>query len=410
MNLVVKLLSFVNLPEAHSVGLAKLITFIIFAALVYLTGRFFKWFSIKFLIKGLLNRFQSWKNALLEHNFFAGVGYLAAGILAKMFLPLFFPPEYASFYEFGSKLISIYMMICFLILVNTVLSIIVVFYGKNPNLPVKGSVQAIKIVVNCLGILVILSFMLGKKPSALLATLGVMASVFMLVFKDPIMGLVATFQLHFNDMLRIGDWIEMPKHGADGDVIDISLTNVSVQNWDKTIVTIPSYDLISSSFKNWRGMSNAGGRRVKRAIKVDVRTIKFLDKTLFNRLKKIELLTDYMDKKEKEIEEYNNTHNINDNILNARHLTNIGTFRAYCEAYLNSRDFIHKTYTSMVRQLEPDSEGLPLEIYTFISDIRWVQYEAYQADIFDHFFAVMPEFELAPFQDPSGRDFEKLAK
>ncbi|MGB2578744.1 miniconductance mechanosensitive channel [Elusimicrobium simillimum] len=410
MQLLLKLFVFLSVPEAYALIIAKLISIAVFGFFVWFVGYLCRKLSEKYLIDKIFKgRFNSWHNALKNANFFAALGYVFAGIIGQLCINFFFPAEFERFNAFGVKLINLYFQVCILIIINKILSLINSFYGHNPNVPVKGIVQAVKILVNFMGILIILALILGKEPTVLIASLGVFASVAMLVFKDPILGLTASFQLSLNNMLRIGDWIEMPKHGADGDVIDISLTSVRVQNWDKTIVSIPAYDLISSSFKNWRGMSDAGGRRIKRAINIDVQTIKFIDAAMLQKLKKIELLKDYIERKEKEIAQYNETHNITDSLLNGRNLTNVGTFRAYCEAYIRSRDYIHKTFTSMIRQLEPGPQGLPLEVYCFTATTEWLAYEAYQSDLFDHLFAVMKDFDLKPFQNPSSGDISGLA-
>jgi miniconductance mechanosensitive channel len=210
-------------------------------------------------------------------------------------------------------------------------------------------------------------------------------------------------------MVQIGDWIEMPKYGADGDVIDISLHTVKVQNWDKTITTIPTHALIADSFKNWKGMSEAGGRRIKRSIYIDMTSIKFCDEEMLERFKKIRYIQQYINDKTEEIEEYNKRLGIDtDSLVNGRHLTNIGTFRAYIVQYLKNHPRIHKGMTQIVRQLEPTEKGLPIEIYAFTNDTAWAAYESIQSDIFDHILAVVPEFDLRLFQNPSGHDLRRL--
>jgi miniconductance mechanosensitive channel len=281
-------------------------------------------------------------------------------------------------------------------------------FGKNPNIPVKGLIQFLKIFVNFFGILIIFALLIGKGPAYFISAMGLMASVLMIVFKDTILGLTASWQLAMNKMLRIGDWIEMVSHNVDGEVMDISLTTVSVQNWDKTIVMIPAYDLISKPFINWRGINEAGGRRIKRAVNIDMQSIKFVDEEMFKRLKKFELLRGYLEAKETEIKEYNKTRDVKESLYNGRYLTNIGTFRAYCQAYIKSRPYINGKLTQMVRQLSPCAQGLPLEIYCFTSTTNWIPYENYQSDIFDHILSVMEEFGLSVFQNPTGWNFKSL--
>ena len=410
MELILNFLTALHTPQKYAAVSARLSSLIAFILILWLMAYLCRVITEKLIIDKIFkNRFQKWHGALKHGNFFAAVGYLAAGLIAGTFISFFFPEQYPKFSALGSKLLSAYMQICVLILINKALSIVSHFYGNNPNMPVKGIIQALKILINFFGVLVILASFFGKEPLFFISALGIIASVLMLVFKDPILGLTASFQLSMNDMLRIGDWIEVPKHGADGNVIDISLTTVRVQNWDNTIVSVPAYDLISSSFKNWRGMSESGGRRVKRAINIDLQTIKFVDAEILKKLKKIELLSDYLENKEKDIAEYNSHHNVAENIVNGRNLTNIGTFRVYCEAYIKSRPYIHQKFTAMVRQLEPGPQGLPLEIYCFTNTVAWVEYETFQSDLFDHFFSIMKEFDLKPFQNPGSADIAAVA-
>ncbi|MEH7010449.1 mechanosensitive ion channel family protein, partial [Neobacillus niacini] len=236
-----------------------------------------------------------------------------------------------------------------------------------------------------------------------------LSAVLLIVFKDSLLGLVAGIQLAANDMVRVGDWIEMPKYEADGDIIDISLNTVKVQNFDKTITTIPSYALISDSFKNWRGMQASGGRRIKRSLFIDTKSITFCSEEMIEKFKTIQFLSEYITTKEHEIAEYNAMNEINrHNPVNGRALTNIGIFRTYINQYLQHHPGISQEMTLLVRQLAPTENGLPLEIYAFTNDIRWHVYETIQSDIFDHLFAVAPEFGLHIFQNPSGNDFRNM--
>ncbi|MNJ40449.1 Miniconductance mechanosensitive channel YbdG [compost metagenome] len=255
------------------------------------------------------------------------------------------------------------------------------------------------------GILVI-SNLIGQSPVILLSGIGALSAVTMLVFKDSILGLVAGIQLTSNDMLRVGDWIEMPKYEADGSITDISLNTVKIQNWDKTITTIPTYAMISDSFKNWRGMQISGGRRIKRSIYIDTSSISFCTPEMIQEFKKIHYLKDYITAKEQEIDEYNVRHEIDrTSLVNGRALTNIGVFRAYIQRYLENHPGVHKDMTLMVRQLAPQETGLPIEIYVFANSTEWAIYEGIQSDIFDHILAIAPSFELRLFQNPTGHDF-----
>ncbi|MBF0198287.1 MAG: mechanosensitive ion channel [Planctomycetes bacterium] len=279
--------------------------------------------------------------------------------------------------------------------------------NQSMRRPIKGYVQMITIFMYFLGSLLIIAIILEKDLTAIFAGLGALTAVILLVFKDTILGLVASIQITSNHLIKIGDWIEIDKYGADGDVIDISLHTIKVQNWDKTITSIPTYALISDSFKNWRGMSESGGRRIKRSLSIDVSSIHFCSEALLEKLCKVDLLEDYLQQVNQEIDEYNTKDVKNTgNLINGRHLTNIGIFRKYVEAYLHKHPKVHKSMTFLVRHLEPGPNGLPIQIYVFSSDQVWSHYESIQADIFDHILAAVPEFELRVFQNPNGYDFQ----
>jgi miniconductance mechanosensitive channel len=245
----------------------------------------------------------------------------------------------------------------------------------------------------------------------LLSGVGAMTAVLLLVFKDTILGLVASIQLSANDMVRVGDWIEMPACGADGDVIEVALHTVKVQNWDKTITTIPTYRLIADSFKNWRGMSEAGGRRIKRSIHIDQQSIRFLTDDEITKLKRFALLREHFESKRRELDEASGQ--LGDaahEVVNRRRLTNIGVFRAYVRSYLRAHAQVHDAMTLMVRHLEPGPEGLPIQIYCFTKTTEWLPYEDIQSDIFDHLLAILPEFGLRVFQQPAGSDLSELVR
>ena len=288
-------------------------------------------------------------------------------------------------------------------------------YARRPEArsrPIKGYVQVVKIVVFCGAAILMIAVLIEQSPLLLLSGLGAMAAVLLLVFKDTILSLVASVQLTSNDMLRVGDWIEMPSMNADGDVIDIALHTVKVQNFDKTITTIPTHRLISDAYRNWRGMSESGGRRIKRALVIDQNAVRFLSGDEVAGLRRFRLLDEYLARKEAEIAEWNR-HELSSDYdeINARRITNIGTLRAYVIAYLKSHPRIAGGgFTLMVRQLPPGPQGLPLEIYCFTDTVDWGEYESIQADIFDHLIAILPEFELRIFQEPSGLDFARMAQ
>ena len=283
-------------------------------------------------------------------------------------------------------------------------------YERRPesaNRPIKGYVQVLKILLYAGAAILIVAALMEQSPLLLLSGLGAMAAVLMLVFKDTILSLVASVQLTSNDMLRVGDWIEMPQLNADGDVIDIALHTIKVQNWDKTITTIPTHRLIAESFKNWRGMAESGGRRIKRPLLLDQNCIRFLSTGERRELGRIALIRDYLDRKQDELGEWNaRLGDAGREPANARRVTNIGTFRAYVVAYLRARTDIADGMTLIVRQLAPTPQGLPLEIYCFTGTTAWSEYEDIQSDIFDHLLAILPANHLRPFQEPSGRDLQ----
>src|SRR5690606_34414882 len=281
-------------------------------------------------------------------------------------------------------------------------------YARRPEAasrPIKGYIQVVKIGLYFLAAILVIAALIEQSPLLLLSGLGAMAAVLMLVFKDTILSLVASVQLSSNDMLRVGDWIEAPQMNADGDVIDIALHTVKVQNWDKTITTIPTWKLISESYKNWRGMQESGGRRIKRALLIDQQSVRFLNPGEREALCRFALIDDYIRQKQDEIDAWNaKLAEAGKDPVNTRRMTNIGAFRAYVVSYLKAHPGINQGMTQIVRQLAPTPEGLPLEIYAFTATVAWVPYEGIQADIFDHLIAIMPEFGLRLYQQPSGAD------
>lgn len=279
------------------------------------------------------------------------------------------------------------------------------------RLPVRGISQSVKLITSILGLIFSISILFNKSPIMLLSGLGAMTAILTLVFKDTILGFVAGIQLSANRMLQIGDWVEMPKYNADGDVIEINLNTVKVRNWDKTITTIPAYALITDSFKNWRGMQESGGRRIKRSFFINATSVKFLNQEDIARLRRASLLTDYIETKIDEITHANQALNVDlDFPVNGRRLTNLGTFRAYLTAYLKAHPSIHQGMTAMVRQIQPDEKGIAIEIYAFTNTVAWLEYERIQSDIFDHIFAVVPEFDLRVYQAPTGQDLQNLTQ
>ncbi|GAB3786754.1 mechanosensitive ion channel family protein [Dyella agri] len=302
------------------------------------------------------------------------------------------------------------LVLCLAMAISSALSALEDLYRETPRgreRSIKGVVQLAKIGLFVVAGLVIVTALTGQRIGLLLSGLGAMSAVLMLVFKDTILGFVAGVQLSSNDMLRVGDWIEMPQLNADGDVIDIALHTVKVRNWDKTITTIPSWRLISDSYKNWRGMQETGGRRIKRVLTIDAGSVRFLDGAALDRLAKLRLLADYLPAKQQEVAEWNRALGEAGGVAaNRRRLTNLGTFRAYVQVYLDTHPRIHHGLSCMVRQLASGSQGIPLELYCFTDTVVWADYEAIQADIFDYLFALLPEFGLRLYQQPSGHDMQ----
>ena len=337
---------------------------------------------------------------LLEQKVFHKLPYLIPLIF------LYSLRDVVPFFKSVDRFIIALIALIILVSLNALINAINDVYKKSrfaDKLNIKSYAQVVKLIINSVGIIIIAALLAGKSPIYFLSGLGALTAVLILVFKDTILSLVSSVQISSNDLFKIGDWIEAPQFGADGNVIDIALHSVKVQNWDKTICVVPTNQLINSSFKNWRGMSESGGRRIKRSIKINMKSIRFCSDSMIEKFKTIHLLKDYIEKKLKEIKGYNIDKKIDKaDEVNRRSLTNVGTFRAYIKFYLKNNAKIHNDMTFLVRQLAPQSDGLPIEIYVFSNDTDWINYEAIQSDIFDHLLAILPEFELEVFQNLTG--------
>lgn len=406
MDFIKELLKNVGVGPVTAVYLSNIILLLGIAAISIVAHFITKKVVLSIISKAIHNNRYQWDNIILEKRVFHKLAHFVPAIIIYYFSSAF--PGYQNIIIKG---VGIYMIVVAILVINAFLNAVNDIYRTyeiSKVRPIRGYIQVIKIFVYIIGGILVIAGMIGKSPLILLSGIGALSAVIMLVFKDSLLGLVAGVQLTSNDMVRVGDWIEMPKYGADGDIIDISLNTVKVQNWDKTIVTIPSYALISDSFKNWRGMQNAGGRRIKRSVFIDTSSISFCTEEMLEKFKAIHYLSDYISAKESEIRAYHAEHQIDtSNRVNGRALTNIGVFRVYIQHYLQNHPKIHKDMTMMVRQLESGESGLPLEIYAFTNDIQWSVYEGVQSDIFDHIFAVAPEFGLRVFQKPSGNDIKR---
>jgi len=401
-----------GLSEISTFYLTYSILLAVLAILCFLSH----WMARKILLRGILKLVQKtknqWDDVFLEKKVFNRLAHIAPAIVIYFWGLTLFPKE-SIFSILLKNIAHIYAVLMVLIVFDAVLNSILEIYRKydiSKRVPLKGLFQILKIGTFFCGVIIILSILANRSPLYFLGGLGALTAVLLLIFKDAILGLVAGVQLTANKMVQVGDWIEMSNHNADGDVLDVSLTTVKVQNWDKTITTIPTYTLISESFKNWRGMSESGGRRIKRSIFIDMNTVKFCDAKMLEHLKKIQLLKPYINQRIEEIETFNTTTKADPtNQLNGRRLTNIGIFRAYVAAYLKNHPKIHGKMTFLIRHLAPSEKGLPLEIYVFTNDIAWGNYESIQADIFDHILASISEFDLSVFQNPSGEDFSRIS-
>ena len=354
---------------------------------------------------------QQWDDILVEKHIVKRILYFIPLILLYVLSSPILTGT--SLLPLSQTLISVLFLIAGMMFLDAMLNALLAIYGKSAiakEISITPFVQVLKLGLYFVTGILLLSLLLQKTPLYFLSGLGALTAVLMFVFKDVLMGFVAGIQLIANKMVAPKDWIEMPKYGADGDVLEITLTTVKVQNFDNTITTIPTYALINESFKNWRNMNLSGGRRIKRYVNIDLGSIKFCSSEMLEQFKRIQLISQYIQNRQEEILVYNKKHQVDESTLvNGRRLTNIGVFRSYVEAYLRQHPMIHKDMTFLIRQLSPSENGLPIEIYVFCKDTNWTAYEAIQADIFDHILAVVPEFDLLVFQEPSGSDFQKIA-
>jgi len=386
-------------------------TIILLLLLAFISYWVTKQFMVR-LIEIVFKRSKNtWDDALVHNGFVQRLSYLMPIIVIYLSAD-FLLPRQALAPEFFKRFAMVFFVMAGVWMLDSILLAIREIYSKShmaSRRPIRGYLDAVKIIAYVMAGIFIVSILTDKSPWGVLSILGGFTVVLMLVFKDTILGFVASIQLSGHDMIRIGDWIEMPKYGADGDVIDVSIHTVKVRNWDKTITTIPTYGLVTDAFKNWRGMSESGGRRIKRALHLDMSSVKFCTDEMLEHFKKFDLIKDYISGKQEEISEYNKEHETDTSkLINGRRQTNIGVFRAYIVAYLKNHPKIHQNMTFLVRHLEPTQHGLPIQIYVFSNDQAWANYEAIQADIFDHLLAAVPEFELRVFQNPTGYDFSTL--
>jgi len=376
------------------------------------------WFFTRQVLLVVVNSFASktktkLDDVLVENRFFSSLAHLVPLLLLDyLFEIVFF--AFPGLLDLSERLNDVLIVLVVLISMRRFLNAVGDVLSQKPALegkPINSYVQTVKIVVSIIFIILMLSVLTKQSPIYFLTSLGAMTAILLLIFKDTILGFVGSIQLSANDMVRIGDWVTMEKFGADGDVVEINLTTVKVQNFDKTITTIPTYSFISDSFKNWRGMEESDGRRIKRSISVQLQSVKFAEKSLIEKLSKVKLLSDFVVTRQDEINVYNAENGLDESQLNARKQTNLGLFRRYLEYYLRHNEGINTEMTLMVRQLSPTELGVPIELYCFTKTKEWLHYEVVLADVFDHIFAVAREFELTIFENPSGKDVrEALGK
>jgi len=388
-------------------ALAVVVVLVLAAAANFVAKRY-----ILSALTHIISRTQTkWDDAILRQRTLKRLANLAPALVIYVLTPVALE-GHDSVIAIIKGALHIYMLVVLMLVLDSLLNTAEYIYQgfrASREIPIKGFIQVLKLVLYFLTGTFIVSILLDRTPIYLLSGLGALAAVMMLIFRDAILGFVAGIQLAANRMVAVGDWIEMPNYGADGDVLEVALTTVKVQNWDKTITTIPTYALISESFKNWRGMSESGGRRIKRSVNIDMSSIKFCDEEMLERFAKIQFISGYIEEMKNELNEFNKTTQAdNSSLVNGRRMTNIGTFRAYVQAYLQNHPKINKDMTFLIRQLPPSEHGLPIEIYVFSKDTVWANYEAIQADIFDHILAVVPEFDLRIHQNPTGADFRAL--
>lgn len=374
------------------------------------------WFiARKVLVQGLTmitaKTKATWDDHLISNKVFRAVGYFLPVLLLEYFFSIVFY-NYPNWFQFSQKVADALLIFIVMISVNRLLNAFRDILKEKEfyvDKPIQSYFQITKIVSSGILLILLLANLTNQSPLFFLTSLGAMTAILVLVFKDTILGFVGSIQLSANDMIRIGDWVTMEKYGADGTVEEINLTTVKVRNFDKTITTIPTYAFIADSFINWRGMQESNGRRLKRSLNIQMESIHFANDELLQRLSSIKVLSEYIHTTQKEVQEYNEKHGFDaEDKINARRQTNIGLFRKYVELYLYNHSEVNNEMPLLSRQMAPTPEGVPIEVYCFILSKEWQEFERVSADIFDHLFAVISEFELEIFENPSGRDFRQI--
>ena len=400
-------LGFSHETASKTAGISDFLMVLLLGAIIYYIS---KHIILRIIKKIALRTASTWDDELLEKKVFQRMAFLVPGILVYQSIPITLD-EFPGIIPIILKLTNLYIIIIFQLIFNSFLNAVYAIYQKSEFAlyhPIKGYIQIGKIVVYIVVFLLIISLLFNQSPLYMLTGLGAFSAVLLLIFKDPILGFVGGIQLSANDMVRQGDWISMPKYAADGTVLEISLTTVKVQNFDNTISTLPTYSLVSESFQNYRGMKDSGVRRMKRSLSIDMSSVKFCTQEMLDKFKKINILQEYIDRTEAELENYNKENEIDNSVfVNGKRQTNIGVFRAYLEEYLAHHPLVDNSSDLLVRQLQPNSSGIPIEIYAFTLETGFIRYEKVQSDIFDHILAIVPQFDLRVFQSPTGEDLRQ---
>ncbi|KAA6345188.1 Miniconductance mechanosensitive channel YbdG [termite gut metagenome] len=399
-----EILVFWGMTPSGADGLNKLVVFVFVLFIAYLADAICRHVVLPLITKLVQKTKITWDDVVFDKKVMIHLTHIVPPLIIYICMPFVFPdnPDVSEIIQRICKAFGVFFFVCF---INALLIAIYRIYTEKESYrdrPLKGLLQTLQVILFIVGAIGIISILINESLVGLFAGLGAFAAVLMLVFKDSIMGFVSGIQLSVNNMLRVGDWITMPKYGADGSVIEVTLNTVKIRNWDNTITTIPPYLLISDSFQNWRGMQESGGRRVKRSINIDMNTVRFCTSDMLNKYRKIHFLKDYIEETEQIIDEHNERNKIDNSILvNGWRQTNLGIFRAYLNNYLKNHPQVNHDMTYMVRHLHPTEKGIPIELYFFSSTTNWILYENIQADMFDHLLAIIPEFDLRVFQHTS---------
>lgn len=400
-----------GVSEAWAKPLLLLINIVVLLIVCFIVDITTKRLLLRFISSIVRRTKVTWDDILLEHKVFDRLAHIMPALMVEYTAPIVFQ-NYPYLINIVYRCTETFIIFVFLMVIISIINVMDYYVKRLDSMkdkPTDSYFQLVKIIIYFFAGILMVAKLFDKDPVSILTTFGALTAILLLIFKDTILGFVASIQIAANDLVRVGDWVSFEKFGADGEVTKITLNTVKVQNWDKTITTIPTYTLVSDSFKNWRGMSETGARRIKRSISFSIASVKYCDDVFLDKLEKIHLISAYLEERRKEIAAYNLENEINKDILvNGRHLTNIGIFREYAEAYIKNHPRIRQDLTGMVMQLSPSEIGVPLQIYCFTDTIVWKEYEVIQGDIFDHLMAAAPIFDLDIFQAPSGRDFRKL--